>query len=86
MVFELSQKLHLQIYASQSMTSLLIIHESGKSGNEEEKIQKCQHLENGKSFLDEIKNIFQFFEGLSFGEKIKIRWKIVDTSFKSLVL
>ena len=31
--------------------------ESGKSGKEEEKIQKCEYLENEKSFLDEI-NIF----------------------------
>ena len=31
--------------------------ESGKSGNEEEKIQKCEYLENEKSFLDE-RNIF----------------------------
>ena len=32
--------------------------ESGKSEKEEEKIQKFQYLEKGKSFLDEIKNIF----------------------------
>ena len=30
--------------------------------------QKCEYLENEKSFLDEIKNII-LFEGLSFGEK-----------------
>ena len=46
--------------------------ESGKSGKEEEKIQKFEYLENKKSFLDEIKNIFMVFKGLSFGEKIKI--------------
>ena len=45
--------------------------ESGISGKEEEKIQKFEYLENEKSFLDEIKNIFHSFEGLSFGEKIK---------------
>ena len=33
---------------------------------------KFEYLENEKSFLDEIKNIFIVFEGLSFGEKIKI--------------
>ena len=33
--------------------------EFGKSGNEEEKIQKFEYLENEKSFLDEIKSIFQ---------------------------
>ena len=35
------------------------------------KIQKFEYLENEKSFLDEIKNIFHIFEGLSFGEKQK---------------
>ena len=35
--------------------------ESGKSGKEEEKIQKIEYLENGKSLSDEIKNIFQSF-------------------------
>ena len=35
--------------------------ESGKSGKEEEKIQKLEYLENGNSFLDEIKNIFHSF-------------------------
>ena len=46
--------------------------ESGKSGKEEEKIQKFEYLENEKSFLDEIKNIFTVLEGLSFSEKLKI--------------
>ena len=46
--------------------------ESGKSGKEEENIQKFEYLENKKSFLDEIKNIFHSFEGLSLGQKIKI--------------
>ena len=35
--------------------------EPGKSGKEEEKIQKCEYLENKKSFLDEIKNNFHSF-------------------------
>ena len=40
---------------------------------EGKKIQICEYLENEKSFLDEIKKIFFIvFEGLSFGEKIKI--------------
>ena len=34
---------------------------SGKSGMEEEKIQKFEYLEKEKSFLDEIKNIFHSF-------------------------
>ena len=35
----------------------------------EMEIQKCDHFENQKSFLDEIKTSFIVFEGLSFGEK-----------------
>ena len=38
--------------------------EYGKSGKEEEKTQKFENLENGKSFLDEIKTFFTVFEGL----------------------
>ena len=37
--------------------------ESGKSGKEEEKIQKLEYLENEKSFLHETKSIFQFLKG-----------------------
>ena len=37
--------------------------ESGKSKKEEEKMQKSEYLQNEKSFLDEIKNIFQFLKG-----------------------
>ena len=33
------------------------------------KIQKYEYLENEKSFLGEIRNIFIVFERLSFGEK-----------------
>ena len=32
--------------------------ESGKCRKEREKVQKCEYLENEKSFFDEIKNIF----------------------------
>ena len=41
---------------------------SGQCGKEEDKLQKFEYLEDEKSFLDEIKNIF-LFEGLSFGEE-----------------
>ena len=34
---------------------------SGKCGNEGAKIQKFEYLENEKSFLEETKNIFQFW-------------------------
>ena len=46
--------------------------ESVKCGKKEEKLQKFEYLENEKSFLDEIKNIFTVFEGLYFSEKLKI--------------
>ena len=35
--------------------------ESGKCGKKEEKLQKFEHLENEKSFFDEIKNMFHSF-------------------------
>ena len=35
--------------------------ESGKFGKEGKKIQKFEYLENEKSVLDEIKNIFHSF-------------------------
>ena len=34
---------------------------SGKCGKEVKKLQKIEYLENEKSFLDEIKNIFHSF-------------------------
>ena len=37
-----------------------------------EKITKLEYLKNEKNFFDAIKNIFMIFEGLPFGEKIKI--------------
>ena len=46
--------------------------ESGKCGEEEEKLQKFEYLEDKMSFLDETKKHFSVFEGLSVGEKIKI--------------
>ena len=39
---------------------------------EGKKLQEFEYLENEKSLLDEIKNLCHSFEGLSFGEKIKI--------------
>ena len=35
--------------------------EAGKCEKEEEKIQKPEYLENEKSFLDELENIFHSF-------------------------
>ena len=64
-VFGLFQKLNLQIYASQLMTSnystSICPFESGKCGKEGKELQKFEYLENEKSFSDEIKNIFHSF-------------------------
>ena len=60
--------------------------ESGKCGKEGKKLQKFEYLVNENSFLDEIKNFFIVFEGLLFGEKIKICWKIADRSFKNFTV
>ena len=57
MVFELFQKLHLQIYAWQNMHDIITYStaicpfESGKYGKEEEKIQKSEYLENEKELF-----------------------------------
>ena len=37
--------------------------ESEKRGKEEKRLQKFEYLKNKMSFLDEIKNIFQFLKG-----------------------
>ena len=51
--------------------------ESGKCGKEEEKLQKFEYPENGKNFLDEIKNIFyNFWRTIIWWKKIKIWQKI----------
>ena len=47
------------------------------------KNRKIEYLENEKNLLDEIFKNFIVFEGLLFGEKIKISSKIADTSFKN---
>ena len=64
-VFELFQKLHMQIYASQFMTinysTSISPFGSAKCEKEGEKLQKSEHLKNKKSFSDEIKNIFHSF-------------------------
>ena len=38
---------------------------------EGKKSQNFEHLQNKKSFLDEIKNIFQFLKGYDLVKKIK---------------
>ena len=73
-VFELFQKLHLQIFMHASSwhlncSTFICPFVSGKCGMEGKKLQKLGYLENEKSFLDEIKNTFH-----SFGRAI-IWWK-----------
>ena len=74
-VFELFEKLHLQIYATQIMTSnystSICPFESGEYGKEGKKSQKCEYRENEKSFSDEIKNIFQFLKAIIWWKKKK---------------
>ena len=41
-----------------------VLFKSEKCGKERKKLQKLENLENEKSFLDEIKNIFIVFEWL----------------------
>ena len=65
---DLCKPIHDIINYSTSICSF----ESGKCRKEEEKLRKFEYIENEKSFLDEIKTFFTVFEGLSFGEKIKI--------------
>ena len=63
-VFELLQKLHLQIYADHDIinySTSIYSFESGKCGKEGKKLQKFEYLDNEKSFFDEIKNIFYSF-------------------------
>ena len=49
-------------------------------------MQKFEYLENEKSFLDEIKNVFHSLWRAIIWLKIKNLWKIADTSFKVLKL
>ena len=49
------------IYDIINYSTSICSFESGKCGKEEEKLQKSEYLENEKSFLDGIKNIFHSF-------------------------
>ena len=68
-VLELFQNLNLQIYATINYSTSICSFESGKCGKKEEKLQKLEYLENKKSFLDEINNIFQFLKGYQLVKK-----------------
>ena len=63
--FQLFQKLHLQIYPTNSWHHELIhfclSFRIWKVWKGRKKLQKFEYLENEKSFFDEIKNIFHSF-------------------------
>ena len=52
----------------------------------EDENTRTEYLENEKSFLDEIKNIFNSFWRAVIWLKIKNWWKIADTSFKNVLV
>ena len=60
-VFELLQKLHLQIHDIINYSTSICPFESRKCGKEGKKLQQFEYLENEKRFFDEIKNIFYSF-------------------------
>ena len=81
------QKLHLQIYASQCMTSLIIplpfaLLNLAKVERKMKKYKSLNIWREWKELFRWSKNIFKVFEVLSFGEKIKKLIKMADTSFK----
>ena len=66
MVFELilkltSANLCKPIYDIMNYSTSICPSESGNCGKEVKKLQKFEYLENEKSFLDEMKNIFHRF-------------------------
>ena len=56
-----SANLYKSIHDIINYSTSICPFESGKCGKEEEKLQKFEYLENEKSFLDDIKNIFHSF-------------------------
>ena len=66
------KKLCKSIHGIINYSTFICPFEPGKCGKEGKKLQKFEYLENEKSFLDEIKNVFVVFKGLSYGEKIEI--------------
>ena len=60
--------------------------ESGNCENGGGKITKMEYLDNEKSFLGELKNIFHSLKGYHLVKKIKIIIKIVDTNFNSFIV
>ena len=57
----MSENLCKTIYDVINYSTSICIFESGKCGKKGKGLQKCEYLENKKSFLDEMKNIFNSF-------------------------
>ena len=57
-----------------------------RENNGEEEYKEFEYLQNEKSFLKEIRNIFHSFWRAIIWWKIKFWQKIADTSFKDLYL
>ena len=53
--------LYKSIYDIINYTTSIYPFKSGKCGKERTKLQRFEYLENEKSFLDEMKNIFPSF-------------------------
>ena len=71
-----------QIHDIVNYSTFICPFESGNCGKEGKKLQKIEYIENEKSFLDEIKSIFQFLMGYHLVKKQKIegtRFKAIDS-------
>ena len=78
-------KISRQFIFRQLMTSWVLrfmLDQALKQWLTEKKREEFECLENKKSFWNEIKNIFHSFWRAVMWWKIKICWKIADTSFK----
>ena len=73
----------MQIYSNKlniiNYSTSICPFECGKCGKEEEKLQKFEYLENEKSFLDEIENIFYSFWRAIIWWKNKINKALIRT-------
>ena len=71
------------LYDIINYSTSICLSEFGKYGKEGKKLQKSEYLENEKSFLDEIKNIFHsFWRPIIWWKNKNLIKKIADTSFE----
>ena len=81
----MSENLCKTIYDVINYSTSICIFESRKCGKKGKGLQKCEYLENEKSFLDEMKNIFNSFWRLIIWWKNKNLIKKADPSFKYFI-